>query len=425
MIRKYDEDLFEGTKMTFGEHLEELRVCLIRAILGIAVGMIVGMALGRPVVKWVKRPVETAIHEYYQTRSENRLNDQYGQMPAETASTLRQRNLIYQDVWIEAEELDRLTALRAELMSGTGGGSPPSSTATRDGASSSGDASAPEVPAPSDAATPAAPTAPVESTQPAEPATRDTATRSVQAEATSIPDKDAAEPTLAGGGESQLAAPDRLSNPGPPSLKMWRTRIWTEPQARTAALSMYEPFMIWLKASLIVGVALASPWIFYQIWLFVAAGLYPHEKNYIYIYLPISLALFIGGILLAYYGVFPPVLSFLLQFNASLGIDPEPRINDWIGFALLLPLGFGFSFQLPLVMLFLERLGILSIALYRQHWRIAVLVICFLAMILTPAEPISMIMMAVPLCFLYFFGLGLCAWMPRHSSPFGPGHEPE
>ena len=102
-----------------------------------------------------------------------------------------------------------------------------------------------------------------------------------------------------------------------------------------------------------------------------------------------------------------------------MGIDPDPRITDWLTFVLILPLGFGISFQLPLVMLFLERIGIFTIETYAGNWRISVLVICFIAMVLTPSDPYSMMLMAVPLVFLFFFGILLCKLMPRRTTPFG------
>jgi sec-independent protein translocase protein TatC len=113
------------------------------------------------------------------------------------------------------------------------------------------------------------------------------------------------------------------------------------------------------------------------------------------------------------------VLQFLLGFYRVMGIDPAPRISDWLSFVLVLPLGFGISFQLPLVMLFLERIGIFTVATYQRHWRISILVIAFLSMILTPSDPGSMLLMGVPLTALYFGGIQLCKWMPRQTTPFG------
>jgi sec-independent protein translocase protein TatC len=122
---------------------------------------------------------------------------------------------------------------------------------------------------------------------------------------------------------------------------------------------------------------------------------------------------------MAFFVVFRFVLAFLFTFYSWMGIDPDPRITDWLSFVLFLPLGFGISFQLPLVMLFLERIGIFTIGTYLGNWRISVLVIVFIAMILTPSDPYSMLLMAGPLVFLYFFGIALCRLMPRRTTPFG------
>ncbi len=157
----------------------------------------------------------------------------------------------------------------------------------------------------------------------------------------------------------------------------------------------------------------------------MAAGLYPHEKNYVNVFLPISLSLFLAGAMLAFFFVFDPVLDFLFSFNKWMNIDPDPRISEWLSFVLMLPLGFGISFQLPLVMLLLERIGVVTIASYLDKWRLAILVIFVVSMLLTPADPISMLLMAVPLTLLYFGGIALCRWMPRRRSPFGEGYDPQ
>ncbi|HOM17761.1 MAG TPA: twin-arginine translocase subunit TatC, partial [Thermoguttaceae bacterium] len=145
---------------------------------------------------------------------------------------------------------------------------------------------------------------------------------------------------------------------------------------------------------------------------------YPHEKRYIHIFLPISLSLFLAGVALAFFFVFPPVLDFLFSFNGWLGIDPDPRISEWLGFVLFLPLGFGIAFQLPLAMLFLERIGIFTVQSYLGSWRVSVLTIFVLSMILTPADPYSMFLMAIPLLFLYVLGILMCKLMPRRWSPY-------
>lgn len=173
--------------------------------------------------------------------------------------------------------------------------------------------------------------------------------------------------------------------------------------------------MTYLKVSLVAGLVFSSPWIFYQMWLFVAAGLYPHERKYVYVYGVMSLVLFLTGALFCFYCVFPFVLHFLLNFNKTLEIQPQIRLSEWISFAVMLPVMFGISFQLPLVMLFLERISIFSAAVYREQRRMAILVIAILSALLTPADPTSMVMMMVPLVFLYELGIRLCGWLPREG----------
>ena len=131
-----------------------------------------------------------------------------------------------------------------------------------------------------------------------------------------------------------------------------------------------------------------------------------------------SIGLFLAGVFLAFFFVFDFVLDYLLQFNAWLGLDPDPRISEWMGFVLILPIGFGIGFQLPLVMLFLERIGIVDVATYASQWRMAIVIIFVVSAILTPADPYSLLFLAIPLCLLYFGGLGICRWLP----PVGARH---
>ncbi len=181
-------------------------------------------------------------------------------------------------------------------------------------------------------------------------------------------------------------------------------------QRRPVTLTAQEAFMTYMKVALVAGLVIASPWVFYQLWLFVAAGLYPHERRYVYVYLPMSLGLFVFGVVFCFYAVFPVLLGFLLDFNSKLGVTPQIRLSEWISFALMLPLMFGVSFQLPLVMLFLDRISIFDVSAYRDKRRMAILVIAILSMILTPSpDPFSMILMMVPLVALYELGIFMCA----------------
>jgi len=198
-----------------------------------------------------------------------------------------------------------------------------------------------------------------------------------------------------------------------PQLLLMFRKVENDPRLRTQALNMHEPFMIYLKASLLLGFIFASPGIMYNVWSFVAVGLYAKERRYVYTFMPVSIGLFLAGTLLAFYLVFAFVLDFLLMFNAWLNIDPAPRINEWLTFAILLPFAFGVSFQLPLVMFILERIGIFSVETYLSKWKISVLLIFFGTMCVTPADPWSLILMAVPLTGLYFAGIGMCRLFPK------------
>ena len=222
--------------------------------------------------------------------------------------------------------------------------------------------------------------------------------------------------------QDQLDNADSLGLPKTENLVA--IRMFVPIKATTESLGLQEPFMIWFKAAFVVAFIIASPGIFFHIWQFVSAGLYPHERRYVYFFLPTSLILFWAGACLAFFVIFKLVINFLLDFNASMNIGASPRLTDYMSFALLLPLGFGISFQLPLVMLVLERLGIFSVQVYLTQWRMSVLVIAFVSMVLTPADVGSMLGMAIPLIGLYFVGIAMCHFLPRSAMLQGEGRDP-
>ena len=172
------------------------------------------------------------------------------------------------------------------------------------------------------------------------------------------------------------------------------------------SLAPLETITIYFMICMVSGLVLTSPFVFYQVWAFIAAGLYRHERHYVKKFLPFSLGLFLAGVFLCFFGVLPYTLMFLLQFNVWLGIEPTMRITDWMSFATILPVVFGISFQTPMVMLFLERIGILTGDDFRKKRKIAVLVIVAAAAILTPGPDVfSQLALAVPMVGLYELGL--------------------
>ena len=178
------------------------------------------------------------------------------------------------------------------------------------------------------------------------------------------------------------------------------------------SFELVEGFMIYFKASLLVGALLSSPAVFWHIWSFLASGLYAHERRSVYMFLPFSLSLFIAGVAIAFFLILRLVVKVLMSTSDSLGVDFEPRLRDSMSYVLMVPLGFGIAFQLPIAMLALNRFGIIPVDMYLQHGRIAVLGLAFVSMLLTPPDATTMIAMFVPLTLLYFLGILLCKIIP-------------
>jgi len=376
MPQPREEDLFAESTMTFGEHLEELRICLFRALIGLVAGFLVGLIFGGDVVAFIQNPLRNALREYKQQQNEQLLTNlrEQGKLPPgeleQYEYLVTRQGLVAEEVLVDPDEVRRQLGY-------------PEGTATPPDASSDGRSLA------------------------------DDNTQSQREDATGEPRSGADRGGTAAGGSDD--GPPMLTKDDLVPLFLWRP---VEDAIEVTSLSAHEPFSIYIKASFVLGAILASPWVFYQIWMFVAAGLYPHERKYVHWFLPMSLGLFFAGAALAFFFVFEPVLQFLFMFNSWLGIEQDIRISEWLGFVLILPLGFGVAFQLPLVMLFLERIGIFDVEAYLSKWRIAVLMIFVLGMMLTPADPYSMLLMAIPLTFLYFGGVLLCRYMPRVKNPY-------
>ena len=453
-VKRYNEDLFKDTTMTFGEHLEELRVCLFRALMGLFVGFLIGLYFARDVVLAIQLPLQNALIDFYQTKAENRIATQFGTEQAnEFTAIMRREGLIPEPVFIAGGATQLLEGGSSGSSTGVDGVlyriSPQDlkdPSAVANALSAEAAESSPAVRHIRELMAETGREA-VDALAGKSTATSEDVDRLAAAIDEVLARRDLYEREAFAGillpedaaqllpKQSELSAerelrrlnwklltavlPDQLGHPriNLDPVVIWRAAADDE-RVQTQSLGVQEPFMIFIKAALITGAMIASPWIFYQIWAFVAAGLYPHEKKYVHLYLPFSIALFLAGAALAYFYVFEPVLGFLFQFNASMGINPDPKIGDWLGFFLMLPLGFGISFQLPLVMLFLQRIGVFDVEAYLAKWRIAILVIFVLSAILTPADPYSMLLMAVPLTILYFGGIALCRFLPGGRNPY-------
>ncbi len=141
--------------------------------------------------------------------------------------------------------------------------------------------------------------------------------------------------------------------------------------------------------------------------------MYPHEKKYAYLFFVPSVVLFVTGVLLCQFIVLPGAVKALLKFNELLGFDPDIRLNEWLSLAIILPLVFGISFQTPLVMVFLNRIGMFSAADYLTKWRYACIILAFFSAMVTPTpDVVTMLYLFVPMFGLYLFGILICHVFP-------------
>jgi sec-independent protein translocase protein TatC len=346
------DDLFENSTMTFGEHLEELRQSLVKAILWLCGGLAIGLFFADRVILFVQSPLQEAIQDFNVDRDLHRLG--YEDPKAPELQPLRRflstNSLIWEIVYDIPEELQTLTMDSLDDPQ---------------------------------------------------------ADKETQAEKTIKPVEMA---------EMLRKLPDPTTLKPKIQLRENKTSL--------SALKIEEPFMIWIKAGLVVGAVLASPMILHSLWTFVAAGLHAHERRYVYVYLPVSVTLFVSGVVLAFFLVLHYVLTFLLSFNGAMDVAVEPRLTYYINFILMLPLGFGIAFQLPLVMLFFQRIGLIETEAYISSWRVAVLVIFIVAVLMTPADVTSMFAMAIPLLFLYALGILMCKYIPRGRGLGSDAYDP-
>jgi sec-independent protein translocase protein TatC len=362
-----DDNLFAETSMSFGEHLEELRKCFFNSLYWIVAGTVIGFCVGNSIVDFIQVPVQRSLAKYHMQQSHNWIEVESKKLEAEgypqdIISVLEKYEITPTVMYVFPGEFERVRQQQTLKHSGTSN--------------------------------------PV-------------------FDLNDIDNLTARKKELKRKQEEILGTVyDSVRLNEQPIRMLFFTKIANDPKTRTKSLGVYEAFSMYLKASLVFGLVISSPFVAGHLWSFIAAGLYPHEKKYVYFFIPVSVILFIGGALFAFFFVFQFVLDFLFSFNAKMNIDPDPRISEWVGFALMLPIGFGVSFQLPLVMFVLERVGIFTFKQYLSSWRISILAIFVLALLLTPGDPGSMLLMAIPLTVLYFGGVFFCWLIPRKKGLF-------
>ena len=173
-----------------------------------------------------------------------------------------------------------------------------------------------------------------------------------------------------------------------------------------------DGFTSYMQIAMWFGIVLASPWIIYQLWKFVSAGLYTKEKRYVYLAAPASAILFILGVMLSVMVITPLTLQFLVTFNKDwLGIVSAFTFQSYMSFMVTMMLAFGLSFETPIVMFFLNKFGILPLSLITQSRRYVILAVVVIAAVLTPgSDLISLTALAVPLYMLFELGV-LLIWL--------------
>jgi sec-independent protein translocase protein TatC len=191
-----------------------------------------------------------------------------------------------------------------------------------------------------------------------------------------------------------------IMTPMQAALPKGQTLIFTEPT---------EALMLYLKMALLVGILIASPGVMTQVWLFVAPGLYANEKKLAIPFVAMSSFFFVAGAVFSHYVVFPLTWSFFQSF-ASDQLSFMPRIEPAFGLYVKLMLTFGLIFQMPTLVLFLARLGIITARFLIRNMKYAILIMFIVGAVLSPGtDPVGQVLMAGPMFILYVISIGL-AW---------------
>ena len=177
-------------------------------------------------------------------------------------------------------------------------------------------------------------------------------------------------------------------------------------------LTPTEPFNLYLKISALAGLFVTSPFVLYQVWLFISPGLYRKEKRYVFPFMFSSIALFVGGGYFGYVEVYPVGLRFLIHLGAQF--TPMITIHEYTDLFLTIILGLGLIFEMPIVIFFLALMGVVSAGWMWRNARYAILVIFIIAGAVAPPDVSSMIIFAAPMVVLYFLSIGI-AWYVHPS----------
>jgi sec-independent protein translocase protein TatC len=190
----------------------------------------------------------------------------------------------------------------------------------------------------------------------------------------------------------QLMAPVRLALPAGSQKLVYTSAI--------------EPMMVYIKVAIYGGVFVAAPWILYQLWQFIAPGLYKKEKRVVVPFLFWGTLLFYGGAWFCYRLVMPAAFPAMLAIASDSTLTPMLSISEQLGLVMAMLLGFGVVFEVPVIIAFLSMVGLVSVEFLTRYRRHAIVVNTLLAAVITPTgDPLNLAMMAVPMCLFYEVGI--------------------
>ena len=205
--------------------------------------------------------------------------------------------------------------------------------------------------------------------------------------------------------------------PGPAALYdlLAAPLVATLPKGTTLiATNVISPFLVPLKITLLAAFMLALPVVLYQVWAFVAPGLYSHEKKLVLPLVVSSTLLFFLGVAFCYFFVFGQVFKFIQGF-APKSITAAPDIEAYLGFVLTMFIAFGAAFEVPIVVIVLARIGMVSIQKLKEFRGYFVVLAFIIAAVITPPDVVSQLALAIPMCLLYEVGIWAAQLFIKHT----------
>ena len=205
--------------------------------------------------------------------------------------------------------------------------------------------------------------------------------------------------------------------PGPAGLYDWMAAplVAHLPKGGTLiATNPISPFMVPIKVTMLAAFMLALPVVLYQIWAFVAPGLYNHEKKLVLPLIVSSTLLFFAGVAFCYFFVFGKVFAFIQTF-APKSITAAPDIEAYLSFVLNMFLAFGAAFEVPVVLVILARMGMVSVEKFKEFRSYFIVIAFVIAAVITPPDVVSQLSLAIPMCLLYEVGIWAAVLFVKHT----------